>query len=153
MRGGSLGLVLQLIVLLGVVVLVVGVAHNVATNLTRLGIKTGFWFLSRPAGFDISQTLIPYSDDSTYFTVFVVALLNTLLVSLLSITLGTLLGFVVALSRSSSNELVAATGSLYVETFRNIPLLIQLLFWYFARSAGVAGAGRELSRRQPDFSQ
>jgi general L-amino acid transport system permease protein len=132
MRGGSLGLVLQLIVLLGVVVLVVGVAHNLATNLTRLGIKTGFWFLSRPAGFDISQTLIPYSDDSTYFTVFVVALLNTLLVSMLSITLGTLLGFVVALSRSSSNELVAVTGSLYVETFRNIPLLIQLLFWYFA---------------------
>ena len=132
MRGGSLGLVVQLIVLLGVVVLAVGVAHNVATNLTRLGIKTGFWFLSRPAGFDISQTLIPYSDDSTYFTVFVVALLNTLLVSMLSITLGTLLGFVVALSRSSSNQLVAATGSLYVETFRNIPLLIQLLFWYFA---------------------
>ena len=123
---------LQLIVLLGVVVLIVGVAHNVATNLTRLGIKTGFWFLSRPAGFDISQTLIPYSDDSTYFTVFVVALLNTLLVSLLSIALGTFLGFVVALSRSSSNGLVAATGSVYVETFRNIPLLIQLLFWYFA---------------------
>ena len=132
MRGGSLGLVIQLLVLLGVVVLVAGLAHNVATNLTRLGIKTGFWFLSRPAGFDISQTLIPYSDDLTYFTVFVVALLNTLLVSLLSITLGTLLGFVVALSRSSSNGLVAATGSLYVETFRNIPLLIQLLFWYFA---------------------
>ncbi len=132
MRGGSLGLVLQVVVLLGVVVLVVGLAHNVATNLTRLGIKTGFWFLSRPAGFDISQTLIPYSDNSTYFTVFVVALLNTLLVSLLSIALGTLLGFVVALSRSSSNGLVAATGSLYVETFRNIPLLIQLLFWYFA---------------------
>jgi general L-amino acid transport system permease protein len=132
MRGGRLGLVLQLIVLLSVVAFVIGIAENVATNLARLGIKTGFWFLSRPAGFDISQTLIPYSDDSTYFTVFVVALLNTLLVSLLSITLGTLLGFVVALSRSSSNGLVAATASLYVETFRNIPLLIQLLFWYFA---------------------
>jgi len=132
MRGGGFGLVLQLVVLLGVVVLVVGIAHNVAANLARLGIKTGFWFLSRPAGFDVSQTLIPYGDDSTYFTVFVVALLNTLLVSLLSITVGTLLGFVLALSRSSSNGLVAATGSLYVETFRNIPLLIQLLFWYFA---------------------
>jgi general L-amino acid transport system permease protein len=132
MRGGSVGLVLQLVVLLGVVLLVAGIAHNVSTNLARLGIKTGFWFLSRPAGFDISQTLIPYHDDSTYFTVFVVALLNTLLVSLLSIALGTVLGLVVALSRSSSNGLIAATGSLYVETFRNIPLLIQLLFWYFA---------------------
>jgi len=132
MRGGRLGLVLQLIVLLGVVAFVIAIAHNVSTNLARLGIKTGFWFLTRPAGFDISQTLIPYSDDSTYLTVFFVALLNTLLVSLLSITLGTLLGFAVALSRSSSNGLVAATGSLYVETFRNVPLLIQLLFWYFA---------------------
>ena len=132
MRGGGFGLVLQLVVLLSVVILVVGIAHNVDTNLARLGIKTGFWFLSRPAGFDVSQALIPYSDNSTYFTVFVVALLNTLLVSLSSIALGTLLGFVMALSRSSSNGLVAATGSLYVETFRNIPLLIQLLFWYFA---------------------
>src|SRR5665213_472377 len=68
MRGGGFGLVLQLVVLLGVVVLVVGIAHNVAANLARLGIKTGFWFLSRPAGFDVSQTLIPYGDDSTYFT-------------------------------------------------------------------------------------
>jgi general L-amino acid transport system permease protein len=132
MRGGGLGLTLQFVVLLCVVILAAGIAHNVDTNLARLGIKTGFWFLSRPAGFDISQTLIPYGDDSTYFTVFVVALLNTLLVSLLSIALGTLLGFALALSRSSSNGLVAATGSLYVETFRNIPLLIQLLFWYFA---------------------
>lgn len=141
MRGGSFGLLLQLVVLLGVVLLVAGAAHNVATNLARLGIKTGFWFLSRPAGFDISQTLIPYHDDSTYFTVFVVALLNTLLVSLLSIALGTVLGLVVALSRSSSNGLIAATGSLYVETFRNIPLLIQLLFWYFAAMQALPAPG------------
>jgi general L-amino acid transport system permease protein len=141
MRGGGFGLLLQLVVLLGVVLLVAGIAHNVTTNLARLGIKTGFWFLSRPAGFDISQTLIPYSDDSTYFTVFIVALLNTLLVSLLSITVGTVLGFVVALSRSSSNGLVAATGSLYVETFRNIPLLIQLLFWYFAAMQALPAPG------------
>ncbi|MGN6572539.1 MAG: amino acid ABC transporter permease [Pseudolabrys sp.] len=132
MRGGSAGLIIQLVVLIAVVLLVAGIAHNVATNLARLGIKTGFWFLSRPAGFDISQTLIPYHDDSTYFTVFIVALLNTLLVSALSVVLGTLLGLVVALARSASNELIAATGALYVETFRNIPLLIQLLFWYFA---------------------
>ncbi len=153
MRGGGFGLVLQLIVLLCVVVLIVGIAHNVATNLARLGIKTGFWFLSRPAGFDISQTLIPYSDNSTYFTVFVVALLNTLLVSLLSIAVGTLLGFVLALSRSSSNGLVAAAASLYVETFRNIPLLIQLTVLVLRRRAGVTGAGGEFSHRRPDFSQ
>jgi len=132
MRGGRTGLAIQLVVLFGAALLVAGIAHNVSTNLARLGIKTGFWFLSRPAGFDISQTLIPYSDDSTYFAVFVIALLNTLLVSFLSIALGTALGFVIALARSSANGLVAAAGTLYVETFRNIPLLIQLLFWYFA---------------------
>jgi general L-amino acid transport system permease protein len=132
MRRGHAGLLLQLVVLLGAILLVAGIAHNVTTNLARLGIKTGFSFLARPAGFDISQTLIPYHDDSTYFAVFIIALLNTLLVTALSVVLGTVVGLVVALARSSSNGLIAAAGTLYVETFRNIPLLIQLLFWYFA---------------------
>ena len=108
------------------------VVHNVATNLTPSESR-------QASGFHRARGFRHFADANSvqrrfqsYFTVFVVALLNTLLVSLLSIVFGTFLGFVVALSRSSSNGSVAATGSVYVETFRNIPLLIQLLFWYFA---------------------
>jgi general L-amino acid transport system permease protein len=108
------------------------IANNVSTNLERLGVHTGLNFLGRPAGFDISQTLIPYGQGATYFRAFLVALLNTVLATALAIVFGTAIGFVVALARGSSNRLVAAAGTFYVETFRNIPLLIQLLFWYFA---------------------
>ncbi len=125
-------MILQLGVLAGVVLFIASIADNVATNLQRLGVRTGFGFLFRPAGFDISQTLIPYGETATYLTAFVVALINTLVITVLSIIVATLLGFLVALARSSSNRLVAGAGALYVETFRNIPLLIQLLFWYFA---------------------
>jgi general L-amino acid transport system permease protein len=123
---------LQAVVLLAVALFVAFIAHNVSTNLERLGVHTGFNFLSRPAGFDISQTLIPYGQSASYARAFVVALLNTLLATALAIGFGTLIGFIVALARGSSNQLVAAAGTAYVETFRNIPLLIQLLFWYFA---------------------
>jgi general L-amino acid transport system permease protein len=105
---------------------------NVAANLQRLGVKTGFGFLARPAGFDIAQTLIGFDESATYLSAFTVALLNTLLVTALSIVLATTLGFVIALARGSSNGLVAAMAAFFVETFRNIPLLLQLLFWYFA---------------------
>lgn len=132
MRGGSRGLFLQLAALLALALFVAFVGHNLAINLERLGVRTGFGFLSRPAGFAISQTLIPFDETSTYFRAFLVALANTLLVTGLSIVIATILGFIIALARSSSNQLMAAAGSLYVETFRNIPLLIQLLFWYFA---------------------
>lgn len=126
------GAVIQVALLAGVALFVTIVAMNVATNLQRLGVRTGFGFLTRPAGFDISQTLIGFDEGATYLTAFVVALLNTLLVTGLSILLATILGFLIATARGSSNGLVAAAASLYVETFRNIPLLIQLLFWYFA---------------------
>jgi general L-amino acid transport system permease protein len=119
-------------VLAGVTIFLIVIGGNVAANLHRLGVRTGFAFLSRPAGFDISQTLISYSEASTYFTAFVAALLNTVLATALSIVFATVLGFVGALARRSSNQLVSAIGAIYVETFRNIPLLIQLLFWYFA---------------------
>jgi general L-amino acid transport system permease protein len=130
--GGTRGVLLQLAVLAGVALFLIFIGWNVAANLQRLGVRTGFGFLSRPAGFDISQTLLPYSEASTYFTAFLAALLNTVLATALSIVFATLLGFVIALARRSSNELVSAAGAVYVETFRNIPLLIQLLFWYFA---------------------
>ena len=107
--------------------------QNMATNLARASIATGFAFWNHTAGFDISQTLIPYAPDvSTYGRAFVVGLLNTLLVTVLGIIFATILGFVIGIARLSSNFLVARLAGSYVELVRNIPLLLQLLFWYNA---------------------
>jgi general L-amino acid transport system permease protein len=106
--------------------------ENTQDNLRRLGIASGFGFLSSPSGFDIVQSLIPYSATSSYGRVFWVALLNTLLVSALGIVLATLLGFIIGIARLSRNWLISRLALVYIETFRNIPLLLQIFFWYFA---------------------
>jgi general L-amino acid transport system permease protein len=106
---------------------------NAATNLARAKIATGFGFWNNIAGFDISQRLIPYSADvSTYGRAFWVGLLNTLLVAILGVVFATMLGFVIGIARVSPNFLVARLAGGYVELVRNIPLLLQLLFWYNA---------------------
>lgn len=105
---------------------------NAQSNLRRLGIASGFGFLDSSSGFDIVQTLIPYSSSSSYGQVFWVALLNTLLVSALGIVLATLIGFLVGIARLSKNWLISRLALAYIETFRNIPLLLQIFFWYFA---------------------
>jgi len=111
--------------------LVYGAVDNVIVNLRRAHIASGFGFWNNNAGFDISQTLIEYnSQSSTYGRAFWVGLLNTLLVAGLGIVFATILGFLVGIGRLSTNWLVARTCSGYVETIRNIPLLLQLLFWY-----------------------
>jgi len=113
--------------------LIYGAAHNASENLARANIASGFGFWGENAGFDISQTLIAYSaQGSTYGRAFWVGLLNTLLVAGLGIILATILGFVVGISRLSRNWLLAKAAGGYVETIRNIPLLLQLLFWYNA---------------------
>ena len=145
LRGGARGLVIQLAALTGVTLVIGMLAANVMANLQRLGVKTGFGFLERPAGFDISQTLISYGEQSTYLTAFVVALLNTLLVFALAGLLATVLGFLIGMGRLSANGIVAAVAGLYVETFRNIPVLIQLLFWYFAVLRPLPGPRQSLS--------
>ncbi|MEA2983090.1 MAG: ral L-amino acid transport system permease protein [Alphaproteobacteria bacterium] len=106
--------------------------HNAAENLARAKIATGFGFWDNTAGFDISQTLIDYSTTSTYGRAFWVGLINTLLVAGLGIVLATILGFLIGIARLSKNWLVARMAGVYVETIRNIPLLLQLLFWYNA---------------------
>ncbi len=136
---------IQIAVAAGVALLIAAIAANVSANLSRLGVKAGLDFLARPAGFDISQSLITYEPSATYLTVFVVALLNTLLVTALSIVLATIVGFVVGMARLSSNGLVAAAGTLYVEAIRNVPLLLQLLFWYFAILQPLPGPRASLS--------
>lgn len=120
--------------------------QNMATNLARASIATGFAFWNHTAGFDISQTLIPYAPDvSTYGRAFVVGLLNTLLVTVLGIIFATILGFVIGIARLSSNFLVARIAGSYVELVRNIPLLLQLLFWYNAVLKALPGVRDSLA--------
>jgi general L-amino acid transport system permease protein len=122
------------VALLGVIGgLIWAAAFNAEQNLSRAHIPTGFGFWNNTAGFDISQTLIDYSPSlSTFGRAFWVALLNTLLVSAIGIVLATVLGFAIGLGRLSRNWLIARLAGGYVELIRNVPLLLQLLFWYNA---------------------
>jgi general L-amino acid transport system permease protein len=125
--------------------------ENTQNNLRRLGIASGFGFLSSSSGFDIIQTLIPYSATSSYGRVFWVALLNTLLVSALGIVLATLLGFVIGVARLSRNWLISRLALVYIETFRNIPLLLQIFFWYFAVLRAMPAPRQSLSLGEAVF--
>ena len=107
-------------------------ADNAAVNLTRQEKATGFGFLNDTAGFAISFHLVHYEESSPIRRVFVVGALNTLLIAAVGIVLATVLGFVVGIARLSPNPLAARAASAYVEVFRNIPLLLQIFFWYFA---------------------
>ncbi|MGB1550764.1 MAG: ABC transporter permease subunit, partial [Parvibaculales bacterium] len=124
-------MLLQALVLGALVLAMVWLVANVQSNLERQNINSGFGFLSERAGFGINQTLIEYSEDSSFARVLTVGLLNTLLVSVLGIGLATVLGFVLGVARLSSNWLVNKTAMVYVEIFRNVPLLLQIMFWYF----------------------
>ncbi len=116
-----------------VALLVYGAVNNAIENLRRAHIASGFGFWDHTAGFDISQTLISFtSDASTYGRAFWVGLLNTLLVAVLGIIFATILGFTVGICRLSTNWLLSRVATAYVELIRNIPLLLQLLFWYNA---------------------
>lgn len=106
--------------------------NNTLQNMEQRGITTGFGFLSNAAGFGILQSLIPYDETYTYGRTFFVGLLNTLLVAGLGILFATFIGFFVGVARLSRNWLVARLATVYIETFRNIPLLLQIMFWYFA---------------------
>src|ERR1700726_1152828 len=126
-------LALQAALLVIVVGLAVAAAHNAAQNMARANIAHGFGFWNNTAGFDISQTLIAYSASaSTFGRAFWVGLLNTLLVAAIAIVLATILGFVIGIARLSRNWLVASLAGFYVELIRNVPLLLQLYFWYNA---------------------
>jgi len=122
------------VLLCGVIaVLAYGAVTNAIENLRRAKIASGFGFWDQTAGFDISQSLIEYSSSaSTYGRAFWVGLLNTLLVAGLGIVFATILGFIVGIARQSKNWLVSHLASGYVELIRNLPLLLQLLFWYNA---------------------
>ena len=131
------------------VVVVVGIAiyliHNTVTNLSNRGITSGFAFLDRSAGFGIVQHLIDYEQGDTYGQVFIVGLLNTLLVSALCIVFASFLGFFLGLARLSDNWLLRKISTFYIETFRNIPPLLQIFFWYFAVLRNLPGPRQAVS--------
>ena len=106
--------------------------HNTQANLQHRGITSGFDFLERSAGFGIAQHLIHYTESDSYARVFLIGLLNTLLVSVIGVVLATILGFIVGVARLSPNWMINKLATVYVEVFRNIPPLLQILFWYFA---------------------
>jgi general L-amino acid transport system permease protein len=131
-----------------VIALIIGfwaIAHNVAVNLARQNIASGFGFWTRTAGFDISQTLIEFNNQSTYGKAFWAGLMNTLLVAGLGIIFATILGFLVGIGRLSSNWLIAKLATAYVEILRNLPLLLQLFFWYFAVLKNLPGPRESIS--------
>ncbi|WP_372926102.1 amino acid ABC transporter permease [Marinobacter sp.] len=105
---------------------------NTLSNMESRGISTGFGFLGETAGFGIIMSLVPYDSTMTYGRTFVVGLTNTLLVSAMGIVAATIIGFIVGVARLSSNWLVAKLALTYIEIIRNIPLLLQIFFWYFA---------------------
>lgn len=103
---------------------------NLNTNLTQRGIDFGYGFLLGPAGFDIAERAIPYDADSSYLRAFLVGFLNTLRVAVLGIVLASLAGLVVAVGSLSPNPLLSWLCRQFVEFIRNVPLLLQLIFWY-----------------------
>ena len=108
------------------------IIDNTITNLQRQNIASGFGFLENPAGFGIALTLVDYTEQSSYGRALLVGFLNTLLVAVIGIFVATILGFTLGIARLSSNWLVAKIATVYIEVVRNVPLLLQLFFWYFA---------------------
>ena len=126
------GIFFQAVVAVLLVAFIVWIVGNTAVNLAAQNKTTGFDFLWKTAGFDISFSLFPWSRASYYWEAFLVGITNTLLVAFIGIVFATMLGFTIGIARLSSNFIVSSLATVYVETIRNIPLLLQLFFWYFA---------------------
>jgi general L-amino acid transport system permease protein len=122
----------QIILSLIVIVFFIFIINNASNNLLDQEIATGFGFLEEETGFNISSSLIHYDSSSTYLRLFFTALLNTLVVSFISIIFATAIGFFVGIIRLSGHPIASRIAAFYVETLRNIPLLLQVFFWYFA---------------------
>lgn len=138
-------LIYQFLLLAGLVYFFYGIVSNTIANMEALGIKSGYGFLFETAGFDILMSLVPYDATYTYGRTFVVGLINTILVSVIGIFLSTILGFIVGISYFSKNWLIHKISITYVQTFRNIPLLLQIFFWYFAVLSALPSARNSIN--------
>jgi len=125
-------LIPQLLTILFIILAVIYFTINAQNNMGNRGISFGFGFLSQESSFDIAFSLIDYDGSHSYARAFLVGLLNTILVSAIGIFFATILGITIGISRLSQNYLIAKAAEWYVEIFRNIPLLLQIFFWYFA---------------------
>lgn len=143
--------VFQIIAIAALVFFFYTIVNNALTNLEARGIATGFDFLTQEAGFGIGLTLIEYNETFSYGRTFMVGLLNTALVSFFGIILATVIGFLMGIARLSSNWLVSRFAAVYIETFRNIPLLLQIFFWYFAVLQALPPARQSLSLGEAIF--
>ena len=130
----SRGLIFQLLVLLGVALLIAVIVSNTIANLQRAGLAAGFGFLFDQAFFDINQRLIEYTSTSTFGRALLVGMLNTVLVAAMGIVAATGLGFVAGVLRLSPNFLLSRLVGAYVEVTRNVPLLLQIIFWWVVLS-------------------
>ena len=122
----------QLITLLVVVLIFGFFTFNAQINMDNRGIEFGFGFLTQESSFDVQFSLIDYDGSHSYARAYLVGLLNTLLVAFIGIIISTILGVIIGIARLSPNYLIERAASVYVEFFRNIPLLLQIFFWYFA---------------------
>ena len=130
----SRGLIFQLLVLLGVALVIAVIVSNTIANLQRAGLAAGFGFLFDQAFFDINQRLIEYSSTSTFGRALLVGMLNTVLVAAMGIVAATALGFFAGVLRLSPNFLLSRLVGAYVEVTRNVPLLLQIIFWWVVLS-------------------
>ena len=122
----------QLLTLLVVILIFGFFSYNAQVNMENRGITFGYGFLSQESSFDVQFSLIEYDGSHTYFRAYLVGLLNTILVSVIGIIFATIIGVVIGIARLSNNLLINKAAAYYVEFFRNIPLLLQIFFWYFA---------------------
>ncbi|MBO9505823.1 ABC transporter permease subunit [Thalassospira sp. A3_1] len=129
-KDSTRGVVIQAATLGLVLATLLYLFSNSAQNLDRLGLSFGFDFLQTTAGFDISWSLIAYDPSMSYWRVFLVGIVNTLFLSFCVIVFGTILGTIVGILRLSPNPLVSQLARCYVEVVRNVPLLIQIIFWF-----------------------
>ena len=122
----------QLVTILAVVLVFGFFTFNAQVNMENRGIEFGFGFLSQESSFDVQFSLIEYDGSHSYARAYLVGLLNTLLVAFIGIIIATILGVIIGIARLSPNYLIERAAAFYVEFFRNIPLLLQIFFWYFA---------------------
>ncbi len=125
-------LIPQVLTVLLLILVIIYFTINAQSNMGNRGISFGFGFLSQESSFDITFSLIDYDGSHSYARAFLVGLLNTILVSAIGIFFATILGVTVGIGRLSQNYLIAKAAEWYVEIFRNIPLILQIFFWYFA---------------------
>jgi general L-amino acid transport system permease protein len=140
------GIILQAAVGVAILVLALFIVHNTAVNLAKRGIASGFGFLENIAGFQPTFSLIPFDiTTATNGRVFLLGLVNTLVVSALGVVLTTLLGFIVGIARLSPNFLISKLAAVYVDVVRNVPLLAQIIFWYFGVLSTLPNVRQSLS--------